>query len=107
MGRVTLLIAANSRAISCVSRLPKLPRTGTSLALLSATLNEIGFPGWPDPNLDSGSGFWGVNSKQGACTSPLFSFLLISRPADLPPSFIPHRDKEEIPPAHSVQNSTK
>jgi hypothetical protein len=49
---------------------------GTTLALPLVTLKKIGFPGWPDPNLDSGSGFWGVNYKKGACTSPLFSFLL-------------------------------
>jgi hypothetical protein len=35
---------------------------------------KIGFPGWPDPNLDSVSGF-GASIKKGACTSPLFLFL--------------------------------
>jgi hypothetical protein len=34
---------------------------GTTLALPQVTLKKIGFPGWPDPNLDSVSGFWGVN----------------------------------------------
>ena len=36
---------------------------------------KIGFPGWPEPNLDSDSGFGGSVQKKGACTSPLFHFL--------------------------------
>jgi len=42
----------------------------------TATLSKkIGFPGWPDPNLDWVSGFGGsVLRKKGACTSPLFHF---------------------------------
>ena len=36
--------------------------------------NKIGFPGWPEPNLDWDSGFGGSVQKKGACTSPLFHF---------------------------------
>jgi hypothetical protein len=49
-------ITFNSICYFSAMRLP-----GTILALLLATLKKIGFPGWPDPNLDSVSGFWGVN----------------------------------------------
>src|SRR5260370_36690652 len=44
------------------------------LLLSSSPTYKIGFPGWPDPNLDSVPVFWGVSSKKGACTSPLFHF---------------------------------
>jgi hypothetical protein len=44
------------------------------LLLSSRATYKIGFPGWPDPNLDSVPVFWGVSSKKGACTSPLFHF---------------------------------
>ena len=52
-------------------------------------IKEIGFPGWPDPNLDSVSGFWGVNYKKGACTSPLFHL-------------VPHSANRISPPAAGV-----
>jgi len=35
---------------------------------------KIGFPGWPEPNLDSVSGFGVSIRNKGACTSPLFHF---------------------------------
>jgi hypothetical protein len=35
---------------------------------------KIGFPGWPEPNLDSVTGFGASIEKKGACTSPLFYF---------------------------------
>jgi hypothetical protein len=35
---------------------------------------KIGFPGWPEPNLDSVLVFWGVSLEKGACTSPLFHY---------------------------------
>jgi hypothetical protein len=47
---------------------------GTSLALLSATLKKIGFPGWPDPNLDSVSGFGASIQKRGLAPAPFFIF---------------------------------
>src|ERR1700687_5803177 len=46
---------------------------GIWFALNSATY-KIGFPGWPEPILDSVTCFWGVNYEKGACTSPLFHF---------------------------------
>jgi len=46
---------------------------GMRFALLSATY-KIGFPGWPEPNLDSVTGFGASIEKKGACTSPLFYF---------------------------------
>jgi hypothetical protein len=51
----------------------------TVCSLLCATLSKkIGFPGWPDPNLDWVSGFGGsVLRKKGACTSPLFRSLAV------------------------------
>jgi len=46
------------------------------LSFSATLLKKIGFPGWPDPNLDWVSGFGGsVLRKKGACTSPLFRFL--------------------------------
>jgi len=51
-------------------RHPALPLA--QLLLSSLSTYKIGFPGWPDPNLDSVPVFWGVSSKKGACTSPLF-----------------------------------
>src|SRR5713101_6868279 len=35
---------------------------------------KIGFPGWPEPTLDSVTGFGVSIAKKGACTSPLFHF---------------------------------
>ena len=35
---------------------------------------KIGFPGWPEPILDSVTGFGASIEKEGACTSPLFHF---------------------------------
>jgi hypothetical protein len=48
------------------------------LLLSSSATYKIGFPGWPDPNLDSVPVFWGVSLEKGACTSPLFHFGLCS-----------------------------
>jgi hypothetical protein len=45
---------------------------GTTLALLLATLTKIGFPGWPDPNLDSVSGFGASIQKGGLHQPPFF-----------------------------------
>src|SRR6267142_5724476 len=42
-------------------------------ALYSVTY-KIGFPGWPEPILDSVTGFGASIKKKGACTSPLFYF---------------------------------
>src|SRR5439155_23695536 len=42
-------------------------------ALYSVTY-KIGFPGWPEPILDSVTGFGASIEKEGACTSPLFHF---------------------------------
>jgi hypothetical protein len=47
---------------------------GMRFAHLSATY-KIGFPGWPEPNLDSVTGFGASIEIKGACTSPLFYFL--------------------------------
>jgi hypothetical protein len=46
---------------------------GTRFALYLST-NKIGFPGWPEPILDSVTGFGASIAKKGACTSPLFHF---------------------------------
>jgi hypothetical protein len=46
---------------------------GIRFALYSAT-HKIGFPGWPEPNLDSVTGFGASIEIKGACTSPLFHF---------------------------------
>jgi hypothetical protein len=54
-------------------------RVLAQLLLSSVATYKIGFPGWPDPNLDSVPVFWGVSSKKGACTSPLFHFGLVLR----------------------------
>jgi hypothetical protein len=35
---------------------------------------KIGFPGWPEPILDSVTGFGASIKKEGACTGPLFHF---------------------------------
>jgi hypothetical protein len=43
-----------------------------------SNFKKIGFPGWPDPNLDSVSGF-GASIQKGACTSPLFYFWCVPR----------------------------
>src|SRR6266403_1157698 len=42
-------------------------------ALYSVTY-KIGFPGWPEPILDSVTGFGASIKEEGACTSPLFYF---------------------------------
>src|SRR5882724_9139715 len=42
-------------------------------ALYSVTY-KIGFPGWPEPILDSVTGFGASIKNKGACTSPLFYF---------------------------------
>jgi hypothetical protein len=53
------------------------------LLLSSSATYKIGFPGWPDPNLDSVPVFWGVSLEKGACTSPLFHrghfFMVVGR----------------------------
>src|SRR6266851_9793192 len=49
------------------------PIPGIRLALYLATY-KIGFPGWPEPILDSVTGFGASIEKEGACTSPLFHF---------------------------------
>jgi len=46
---------------------------GIRFALYLATY-KIGFPGWPEPILDSVTGFGASIAKKGACTSPLFHF---------------------------------
>jgi hypothetical protein len=46
---------------------------------LSTPTHKIGFPGWPEPILDSVTGFGASIEKKGACTSPLFRF--VSSPA--------------------------
>ncbi len=53
---------------------PRPSTAGTTVALLLATLKKIGFPGWPDPNLDSVSGFWGVNYKRGLAPAPFLFY---------------------------------
>lgn len=60
---------------------------GTSLALLWSTLNKIGFPGWPDPNLDSVSGFGASIIKRGLAPAP---FLLFPGSFLSPPATINH-----------------
>jgi hypothetical protein len=60
-------------------------------ALYLATY-KIGFPGWPEPILDSVTGFGASIAKKGACTSPLFHFLglqLPREPVSLPENW-PH-----------------
>jgi hypothetical protein len=55
-------------------------------ALYLATY-KIGFPGWPEPILDSVTGFGASIAKKGACTSPLFHFqglFLPFEPVNLP-----------------------
>jgi hypothetical protein len=52
---------------------PRKSIAGMRFALSSATY-KIGFPGWPEPNLDSVTGFGASIEKKGACTSPLFYF---------------------------------
>ena len=42
---------------------------------LSTPTHKIGFPGWPEPILDSVTGFGASIEKKGACTSPLFRFV--------------------------------
>jgi hypothetical protein len=37
-------------------------------------LTKIGFPGWPEPILDSVTGLGASIMKKGACTGPLFRF---------------------------------
>src|SRR6266568_3086916 len=49
------------------------PIPGIRLALQLVTY-KIGFPGWPEPILDSVTGFGASIEKEGACTSPLFHF---------------------------------
>ena len=49
------------------------PIPGIRLALYLPTY-KIGFPGWPEPILDSVTGFGASIEKEGACTSPLFHF---------------------------------
>jgi hypothetical protein len=41
---------------------------------LSFPTYKIGFPGWPEPILDSVTGIGASIEKKGACTSPLFHF---------------------------------
>jgi hypothetical protein len=43
---------------------------------------KIGFPGWPEPILDSVTGFGASIAKKGACTSPLFHFLGLLLPIE-------------------------
>src|SRR5215831_5670703 len=45
----------------------------TDLHLLPQ-LTKIGFPGWPEPILDSVTGLGASIMKKGACTGPLFRF---------------------------------
>jgi hypothetical protein len=64
--------------------MPHLALPLARLLLSSLPTYKIGFPGWPDPNLDSVPVFWGVSSKKGACTSPFFhlhrySLLVVGR----------------------------
>jgi hypothetical protein len=37
--------------------------------------NKIGFPGWPEPNLDWSSGFGGSVQKRGLAPAPFFILL--------------------------------
>jgi hypothetical protein len=48
---------------------------GTPLALLSHNFKQDWLPGVAGPEPRLGFRFWGVNYKEGACTSPLFAFL--------------------------------
>jgi hypothetical protein len=50
---------------------------GTTIALFLYNLQDW-LPGVAGPNLDSVPVFWGVSSKKGACTSPLFYFSFCS-----------------------------
>jgi hypothetical protein len=50
----------------------KLAHPLARLLLSPSATYKIGFPGWPEPNLDSVLVFWGVSLEKGACTSPLF-----------------------------------
>src|SRR5437899_3314216 len=49
------------------------PRTGTPNALFHATYKNIGFPGWPEPNLDWVR-FWGGRLTKGGLHQPPFYF---------------------------------
>jgi hypothetical protein len=71
-----------------LDELPGPARAGTTLALLWATLKKIGFPGWPDPNLDSGSGFGASIIKRGLAPAPFLLFWI--------PSFIRSRRPENL-----------
>jgi hypothetical protein len=54
-------------------RSPTGSSAGTTIALFLYNLQDW-LPGVAGPNLDSDPVFWGVSSKKGACTSPLFHF---------------------------------
>src|ERR1700720_2464758 len=43
-----------------------------------SNFKKIGFPGWPDPNLDSVSGF-GASIQKGGLHQPPFLFLVVPR----------------------------
>jgi hypothetical protein len=49
-----------------------------TFALSAAKKFKIGFPGWPEPNLDWVYGFGGQLLEKGACTGPLFSSASVS-----------------------------
>jgi len=40
--------------------------------------NKIGFPGWPEPNLDWDSGFGGSVRKRGLAPAPFFISSVVS-----------------------------
>jgi hypothetical protein len=65
--RVTTVLSV-SFLPAAISLLP-----GTWFALYRCTY-KIGFPGWPEPILDSVTGFGASITKEGACTGPLFHF---------------------------------
>src|SRR5689334_1494763 len=48
-------------------------RTGIGVAILNETNTKIGFPGWPEHNLDCVP-VLGGQLAEGACTGPLFYF---------------------------------
>src|ERR1700757_3387049 len=62
---------------------------------------KIGFPGWPEPILDSVTGLGASIMKKGACTGPLFRFWDMSthasealfRPQSLTLSFVPDAEQ--------------
>jgi hypothetical protein len=66
---------------------------GMRFALLLATY-KIGFPGWPEPNLDSVAGFGASITKRGLAPAPFFISTDLAAPAavlSLPRFLLPDR----------------